>query len=98
MKKKVRRQHAEEFKKEAVRLARESGKPITQVARDLRISDSLLHAWISKYRDAESRGKTVEDIKREQDELNELRRELRRLREENEILKKAAAYFAKESM
>ena len=98
MKKTTRRQFTEEFKAEAVRLARESGKPKAQVARELGISDGLLHSWIGKYQQAEHKGVTVEDIKREQEELNRLRRDNRRLKEENEILKKAAAYFAKESM
>ncbi len=75
MKKKVRRQHTEEFKKEAVRLAQSCGKPIAQVARDLRVTDGLLHAWIGKHKEAESKGVSAEDLKREKEEMMRLRRE-----------------------
>jgi len=98
MKKKVRRQHTEEFKKEAVRLAQSCGKPIAQVARDLGVTDGLLHAWIGKHKEAESKGVSTEDLKREKEEMMRLRREVKNLKEENEILKKAAAYFARESV
>jgi transposase len=96
--KQTRNKYTEEFRQEAVRLALNSGRPIAHVARELSISDGLLHAWIGKYRDAESKGFSPEELRKEQEELKRLRRELQRVKQENEILKKAAAYFAKESL
>ena len=98
MSKKKRRKHSDEFKREAVRLAKTSGKPLTQIARELDISDSLLHDWIRKADEAEQQGLTVDEIRAEQKQLAEQRREIARLKQENELLKKAAAYFAKESI
>lgn len=97
-----RRQFTREFKLEAVRLAKESGKPQAQVARELGIRPDMLRAW---KRQAEGRaGVTGEDVfpgtgkQPSQDaELQRLRRENERLRQERDFLKKAAAYFAKES-
>ena len=96
--KKTRNKYNDEFRAEAVRLALNSGRPIAHIARELSISDGLLHAWIGKHRDAQSKGVSTEEIRMEQEELKRLRRELQRIKQENEILKKAAAYFAKESL
>lgn len=85
-----------EFREEAVHLARESGKPASQIARDLGISYESLRHWVKQAdRDAGRRtdGLTTE----EREELRRLRRENRILRMEREILKKAAAFFAKET-
>lgn len=84
-----------EFRLEAVRLLRSSGRPVPQLARELGCSPQSLRNW--------SRQLEVDDGRRdgltsdERDELRRLRRELRVVTEEREILKKAAAYFAKES-
>jgi len=88
--------HSEEFKQEAVRLALESGKPKTHIARELNISVSLLYTWISRYDEAKSRGLTVEDYQQEKEEFRRLKAENRRLQEEVEILKKASKYFAQQ--
>ena len=93
-----RRQHNDEFKRESVRLAKESGKPKAQIARELGISDSLLHAWSRKADEAQEKGLTVEALRQEQKQIRELRRDVIRLTQENALLKKAAAYFAKESI
>lgn len=86
-----RRQFTAEFKESAVRLAQQPGARISQVARDLDISDSLLRNWI---RAAEAaRGNDHEDLRLE---VARLRREVRILRENEAILKKAAAFFARE--
>jgi len=93
---KNKRYHSPEFKSEAVRLVKSKVKPIAAIARDLGISDSLLHAWLRKDREAQERGISVETLSVEQSETVRLRRENLRLQEEVSILKKATAYFAKE--
>ena len=98
----TRRQFTREFKLEAVRLVKESGRPQAQVARELGIRPDMLRAW---KRQAEGRagltGQTVfpgNGTQLSQDaEVQRLRRENERLRQERDFLKKAAAYFAKES-
>ena len=97
-----RRQFTPEFKLEAVRLANESEKPLAQVARELGIRPDMLRTW---RRQAESRaGLTPGDIfpgngklSSQEEEIRRLRRELEQARQENAFLKKAAAYFARES-
>jgi transposase len=83
-----------EFKLEAVRLAEQDGMSVCQVARDLGISDSVLYDWVKKFG---VRPGAVPVTPDERDELIRLRRENRILREERDILKKATAFFAKES-
>ena len=84
-----------EFRKEAVQLARTSGRPNAKIARDLGMTAETLRIWLKQVAVDEGRaeGLTTE----ERDELRRLRRDNRILREEREILKKAAAFFAKES-
>jgi transposase len=84
-----------EFRREAVELVRISEKPIAQVARDLGISNQTLHNWI-KQADVDT-GKREGLTTDEREELRRLRRENRTLLQEREILKKAAAFFARES-
>jgi transposase len=93
----ARRKFTPEFKAEAVDLLTNSGKPISEIARDLGISDGTLGNWVKA---AKKRG-DVKEKPLEIDErarLKELENEVRRLKMEREILKKAAAWFAKESM
>jgi transposase len=89
------RPYAPEFRQEAVRLVREGGKTISEVARDLGISAESLSHWLRQREIDEGKrpGLTTE----EREELQRLRRENRILREEREILKKAAAFFARET-
>lgn len=89
-----RRVFSVEFKAGAVKLATRPGMSVAQAARDLGISDTLLRAWIDKAR-AELGSAAISGDERS--ELAQLRREVRILKEEREILKKAAAFFAKES-
>ncbi len=90
------RPHPPEFRQRAVELARLHDKPVAQIAADLGISDSCLRNWMARA-DVEEGGR--EGVtSRERAELIELRREARTLRLENEILKRAAAYFARENV
>jgi len=91
-----RRKYTEEFKTEAVRLVRESGKPLAQAARGLGISANLLYRWRNEEERAESVGSTRPALKAEREELVRLRRELETVRKERDFLKRAAAFFARE--
>jgi transposase len=89
-----RRQYTNEFKTEAVGLARSGGKPVAQIARDLGIKENILYRWMKIFGSPnDGSGKITPN---EHEELTRLRREIRVLKEERDILKKAAAYFAKE--
>ena len=96
MKKTTRRKYTDEFKDEAVNLVREQGYKITEASRNLGIHDSLLRRWI-KDRSPDGNGNSPVPGN-VQAELKRLKRENERLRMEREILKKAAAFFAKESV
>lgn len=88
-----------EFRKEAVELVASSGRPIAEVARSLGISDSTLSNWVRAERDAKARADDPDGLtESERDELRRLRRENTELRIDREILRKAAAYFARETM
>ena len=82
-----------EFKESAVRLAVESDQAIAQTARDLGVNKSTLYTWINKYHNSGKKA-TIGD-EHIYDQLKRLKKENRILREERDILKKAAAYFAK---
>lgn len=84
-----------EFRREAVELVRVSGKPIAQVASNLGVSDQTLRNWVKQA--AVDAGKREGLTSEEREELRRLRRENRTLLQEREILKKAAAFFARES-
>ena len=90
------RPHPPEFRQRAVELARLREKPVAQIAEDLGISDSCLRNWMAQA-DVDA-GRREGLSSRERDELVELRREARTLKLENEILKRAAAYFARENV
>jgi transposase len=85
-----------EFRAEAVRLVRESGEPIAKLARDLGCSDQSLRNWVAQA--AIDSGKRPGLTSDERARLRELERENRILREEREILRKAAGFFAQETM
>jgi transposase len=89
-----RRKYTDEFKAETVRLVLDEGKSIGTVARDLELTESSLRNWVERARADRTHGKTGLTTA-EREELARLRKENRILREEREILKKAAAFFAK---
>lgn len=88
--------HPPEFRQRAVELARSGDRPIREVARGLGISESCLHNWLraAEVESGQREGLTTAERK----ELAALRREKRRLEMENQILRQAAAYFARENV
>jgi transposase len=93
--KRPRRSFTEEFKANAVRLVVDEGQTVAGAARDLGLTESSLRNWVEQARADRSHGKTGLTTA-EREELARLRKENRILQEEREILKKAAAFFAKE--
>lgn len=94
-KKQVRRRFTPEFKAEAVKLVLDEGLTQAQAARDLGVAESVLGRWIQAAREAQRPGALSAD---ERAELKRLKQEVALLRKEREILKKAAAFFAKENL
>jgi transposase len=92
-----RRRFTAEFKAGAVRLVLVEGQSVTGVARDLGISASGLSRWVEQARADQGKSKRGTLTTEEKEELTRLRKEVRELRLEREILKKAAAFFAKEN-
>ena len=97
MARKKRRQFSSEFKADTVKLVREGGRSIPQVARDLDLTETSLREWVRRAEIDAGKGPPGALTTAERAELAQLRRETKRLRMEREILKKAAAFFAKES-
>jgi transposase len=89
--------HPPEFRRRAVELARAGHTPIAALAKDLRISESCLRNWMAQA-DTDENGSATKLTSAEKKELAELRKEKRRLELENEILKRAAAFFARENV
>ena len=89
--------HPPEFRQRAVELARQGTAPVARIAKDLGISESCLRNWLAQA-DADDNGSTVKLTSTEKKELAELRRKNRQLEMENEILKRAAAYLAREGV
>ena len=93
-----RRKFSREFKLEAVKLVRERGVPAAQAARDLDVHVNVLRKWVKDFAaDPVQAFPGQGQMKPEQLEIERLRREVIKLKAERDILKKAAAYFAKES-
>jgi len=87
-----------EFKAEAVRLVRSSEKSIPALAADLGVSSEALRHWLRQDDADAGRGQPGDLTSDEREELRRLRREVKTLQQEREILRKAAAYFAKETL
>jgi len=90
------RPHPPEFHQRAVELARLRDRPVAEIAEDLGISESCLRNWVARADVDEGHRDGLTSAER--DELVTLRREARTLKLENEILKRAAAYFARENV
>jgi transposase-like protein len=95
--KRKRRKFSQEYKAETVRLVQRSGKSIGKLALELGIGKTALRRWVEQAEIEAGRGPAGALTRSEREELVELRRENQRLRLEREILKKATAFFAKES-
>ena len=91
----ARRQFSEEFKEGAVRLVLDEGKTIGAVARELDLTGSALSLWVRQAQAEQSKGKSGL-MKEEREELTRLRKEVRELRLERDLLKKVSALFAKD--
>lgn len=98
----TRRQYTSAFKQEAVRLSKESGKSLAQVARELGVRADLLRKWKRQVEQGDGLSDAAVfpgsgKLPPQEEELRRLRREVETLRQERDFLKRAAAYFAKES-
>ena len=95
----TRRKYDAQFKKETVRLMVQGGRRITDLARDMGINVNVLRKWRQQYlKDSEHAFPGIGHLKPEDEEIRRLKKELTDVREERDILKKATAYFAKESL
>ena len=95
----ARRKFTREFKLEAVKLVRERGVTVAQAARDLGVHGTVLRRWVQEYAaDSKQAFPGQGQMKPDQVEIERLRREGTKLKAERDILKKATAYFAKESL
>jgi transposase-like protein len=94
-KRRPRRRFDDDFKAQTIRLVLDEGKSVGSVARDLDLTETALREWVKRARADRTHGKTGLTTA-EREELARLRKENRILREEREILRKAAAFFATE--
>ena len=97
MSRKPRRIFTAEQKAEAVRIVEQSGKPISQVAREMGLTESALRRWFNQAQTEQSPRLQGKLSSAERQELTTLRRELKRVKQERDFLKKATAFFAKET-
>ncbi len=97
MKKRKRRNYTQEFKEEAVKLITEQGYSFAEAGRNLGVNPNLLSRWKKDIEGTGGNESPLSSAVSVQSELKRLRKENKRLRMEREILKKAAAFFAKES-
>lgn len=95
-KNKSRNSYSREFKLEAVKLSQQPDRTVAEVARELGVRENDLHTWRKAVADLGENAFPGRGLK-SQDQVAQLKREIAQLREENEILKKAAIFFAKES-
>lgn len=97
MKKQVKTKYNTEFKERAVKMVISSDKSTAQIAKDLGVKTTTLYAWVNEIKSADTPA-TEQSNEQMFDELFRLRKELAEVKEQRDILKKATAYFAKESL
>ena len=95
--KKPRRTYSREYKIEAVRLTTEGGVSVAKAARDLEINESTLHNWRRQFRQWGAGPGAGKEALSQAEEMQRLRKDLARVREERDFLKKAAVWLAKEA-
>jgi transposase-like protein len=91
-------QYSEEFRSSSAKLAVESDQPVVATARDLGVHETTLYGWIAKYYPDRNKRTNISGEIDPSEELKRLRKEVSRLRMERDILKKATAYFAGETL
>lgn len=97
MNKQVKRSYTTEFRESAVNLVISSDKSTASIAKELGIKTTTLYSWVNKAKDADSKQSGTNNAQMF-DELKRLKKELAEVKEQRDILKKATAYFAKESL
>lgn len=96
-KKRERRNHSAEFKAETVQMVRSGARTVGQLSVELDLADSLIRSWVRQADVDSGRGEPGAMTSAEREELSRLRQEVKVLRMEREILKRAATFFAKEN-
>jgi len=96
-KRRARRQFTDEYKREAVKLVKSSGKSVPEIAKELDLTETSLRAWVKQAEVDHAKAPEGPLTSEERAEMARLRRELRKVTEERDILKKATAFFAKTS-
>ena len=96
MSKRTKQHYSKEFRQRAVKMAVSSEKSTAQIARELGVNETTLYSWINKEKEPE---KSSDDLSKAElfEELKRLKKELADVKEQRDILKKATAYFVKES-
>ncbi|MCK4608574.1 MAG: transposase [Gammaproteobacteria bacterium] len=87
-----------EFKQSSVKLAVDSGQTMVQTAKDLGVNVNTLHGWVAKYCKKANASHQQEAEPNQAEKIKQLKKQVARLKQERDILKKAAAYFASEAL
>ena len=87
-----------EFKQSSVKLAVDSGQTMVQTAKDLGVNVNTLHGWVAKYCRKANASDSQQPEPSQAEEIKQLKKQVARLKQERDILKKAAAYFASEAL
>ena len=96
-KKRPRKTYSREFKIEAVRMTTEGGISVAQAARDLEVNENTLHNWRRQFRQWGAAPNAGKEALSQAEEIQRLRKDLAKVREERDFLKKAAVWLAKEA-